>query len=198
MKTFQKMFVFAIVLLSATTIWAASAVPTIRIEKSGSDKKISVVVERLKSNAVVQITTVAGVVLEEEKALPGAYARIFNVENLERGSYRVVVATELTEVVQPFAIQADELTLNPQARESYFAPALKWQGELLDLTMYNNRLTDVHVTVLDKQGNVVFQDNVRKVVKVERRYNLNDLGRGDYVVEVSTPHRSYYKNITVK
>ncbi len=198
MKAFQKIFVIAMLLLSTATVFAAEVVPNVRIEQSGFEKKVSVVIERLKAQVTVQVITAEGVVLENETATGEKYAKIFNLENLEAGNYKIVVLTDRNEVVQPFSIKAKELVLNPATRETYFLPTLSWKNDALDVMMFNNRLMDVNLTLLDERGNTVFEDKMQNVLKVERRYNLNHLYRGKYLVQVSTPHKTYYQEIAVR
>ncbi len=196
MKAIQKIFL-TMLLFSGITV-AAGAATVVKIEKSGYEKKISVIIEELKSSATVQIVTATGTILAEEKVTKGAFAKIFNLQNLPNGKYRLLVQMEYCEVVQPFQLTRDDLLLNAAHREEYFPPVLNLQSNALDLTLLNTRLVNVTVSILDEAGNQVFEDNLRNVFKVERRYNLADLGKGRYTVQVTTPYRSYYRNIEVK
>ena len=199
MKAFQKTIALALLLVASTlTAVAKDAIPTVTIEKSGYEKKISVIIEHLKVPASVQITSTRGSVLEIEASEGERFAKIFNVSNLEDGTYRVVVVMPSNEIVQPFSIKANKLELKPSEREVFFAPTLSWKNQALDVMMFNNRLVDVNVKLFDEYGNTVFEDSMQNVLKVERRYNLNELNRGKYTVQVETPHKAYFKNIVVK
>lgn len=199
MKAFQKTIALALLLVASTlTAVAKDAIPTVTIEKSGYEKKISVIIEHLKVPASVQITSTRGSVLEIEASEGERFAKIFNVSNLEDGTYRVVVVMPSNEIVQPFSIKANKLELKPSEREVFFAPTLSWKNQALDVMMFNNRLVDVNVKLFDEYGNTVFEDSMQNVLKVERRYNLNELNRGKYTVQVETPRKAYFKNIVVK
>lgn len=199
MKAFQKTIALALLLAASTlTAFAKDAVPTVTIEKSGYEKKISVIIEHLKVPANVQITSATGSVLEIEATEGERFAKIFNVSNLEEGKYRVVVITPSNEIVQPFSIKGDKLELKASEREVFFAPTLSWKNDALDVMMFNNRLVDVKVKLFDEYGNTVFEDSMQNVLKVERRYNLNELNRGKYTVQVETPRKAYFKDIVVK
>lgn len=199
MKAFQKTIALALLLVVSTlTAFAKDVVPTVIIEKSGYEKKISVVIEHLKVPATVQITSAKGSVLEIEATEGERFAKIFNVSNLEEGKYRVVVVTSSNEIVQPFFIKGDKLELKASEREVFFAPTLSWKDDALDVMMFNGRLLNVNVKLYDEFGNTVFEDSMQNVLKVERRYNLNELNRGKYTVQVETPHKAYFKNIVVK
>lgn len=199
MKAFQKTIALALLLVVSTlTVFAKDAVPTVTIEKSGYEKKISVIIEHLKVPATVQITSVKGSVLEMEAAEGERFAKIFNVSNLEEGKYRVVVTTPSNEIVQPFSIKGDKLELKTSEREVFFAPTLSWKDDALDVMMFNGRLLNVNVKLYDEFGNTVFEDSIQNVLKVERRYNLNELNRGKYTVQVETPRKAYFKDIVVK
>lgn len=198
MKAFQKIFALGLFLVSASTMFAAESIPTVRIEKSGSEKKVSVIAEQLTSTITVEIATKNGFVLETKTSEGETFAKIFNVEGLEAGNYQVIVLAGTREIIQPFTIKNNQLILNVTDRETYFVPTMKWKNDALDLMMFNNRLSDVSFRLMDERGNTVFEDSMQNVLKVERRYNLDELASGKYVVQVVTPHKAYYKDIVVQ
>ncbi|MDX1942203.1 MAG: hypothetical protein SFU99_16685 [Saprospiraceae bacterium] len=198
MKAFQKILALALLLVSASTVFAAETIPTVRIEKSGSEKKVSVIVEQITSAVTVEIATKNGFVLETKTSEGDKFAKIFNVESLEEGNYQVIVYAGTREIIQPFSIKNDQILLNAAERQTYFVPTMTWKNDALDLMMFNTRLADVNFRLTDELGNTIFEDSMKNVLKVERRYNLDELASGKYVVEVLTPHKTYYKDIVVQ
>lgn len=199
MKAFQKISIaIATLFVSVVTMSANEVVPTVNIDKVGYEKKISVIVENLLTTATVQITTDNGTVLEKETSKDGRFAKIFNLEQLATGDYSVVITMGHKEIEQPFTIKKDELIVKHNERDEYFIPTVNINEAALDVMMLNNRLTDVDLTILDTNGKTIFQDTMKNVIKVERRYDLNSLRNGRYMVEVKTPRKTYYKDIVVR
>lgn len=199
MKAFKTMFIaIATLLISAATLSAKDFAPNVMIEKVGYDKRISVIIDHLSGPATVQITTAEGFSLQEEKSKAGRFAKIFNVEQLELGTYKIVITFNFKEIEQPFLIEQEGLELNVNERNEYYVPVLNVKDESLDVMMLNNRLTNIDLSIMDTNGQTIFQDNMQNVIKVERRYDLNQLRQGRYMVRVKTPHKTYYHDIVVK
>ena len=200
MKDFKKMLIVSALILSVVLFVSAVAfasTPIVTITP-GNAKKVSVVVEQLASPATVWLVNANGTILLEEKTTSEKFARVFNLELLPAGEYKVVVNTERKEIVQPLTLQQNAVVVKETRREEHFAPFIRIREGAIDVMLLNNRLTNVSVAILDEQGGTVFQENMENVLKVEKRYTLNDLSKGNYTVRVSTPRKDYYHAVAVK
>ncbi len=178
---------------------AFASITTVTIEKTGQAKKISVLIENLSTPALLQVKNEAGVLLLEEKVKSVVkFAKIVNVSNLPEGDYELIVSTERKEIVQPFALTEKELVLNAFARKEFFVPAFNVKDRVVDIMLLNNSLTNVTVSIVDSNGDVMFEEALKNVLKVERRYSLATAGRGKYTVRVETPYKAYSHEIVVK
>jgi len=199
MKAFQKiLFAIAALIFSISAMSANEAATTVTIEKFGYEKKISVIAEQLLTTATVKVTTAGYVTLQTETSTDGRFAKVFNLEQLAAGNYKIIVTMGHREIEQPFTIQSEELAMNPDERVEYFIPTFNVKEDALDLMMLNNRLTNVDLTIMDTNGKTIFQDTMKNVIKVERRYDLHNLRNGRYLVEVKTPYKTYHKDIVVR
>lgn len=199
MKTFEKMLIaLATLCLSIATLSAGNLAPKLTIEKVGYEQKISVIVEHLLTPATVQITTQRDAVLEEETSNSDRFAKIFNLENLTEGEYKVIVTVGQREIEQPFSISNDGLHVNASQRREFFQPTINVKEETLSLMMFSQQLTDVELEITDASGRTIFEDKMQNVIRVERLYDLNKLRDGAYMLAVKTPRKIYYKDFVVK
>ena len=70
-------------------------------------------------------------------------------------------------------------------------------GQLLDVSLLNNQLTTLKLKIEDAEGLLVYEDEVRNVVKVEKRYNLSKLPAGEYTVVLNVGDKAYVKTIQI-
>lgn len=131
----------------------------------------------------------------EEEITNTEYARVLNLNELSAGNYKLVVSTGVRETEQPISITRTGLSLNINDRKLFFAPVVRTTGQLLDVSLLNNQLTTLRLKIEDAEGLLVYEDEVRDVVKVEKRYNLSKLPAGEYTVVLSVGDKSYVKTI---
>ncbi|MFN7117104.1 MAG: hypothetical protein ACK4TA_09925 [Saprospiraceae bacterium] len=201
MKDFKKMLILSALVLSIVlfvSAVASAANPIVTITPAGYAKKVSVVLDQLAAPATIWVVNAEGTLLLEEKTEGAKFAKVFNLENLPEGSYKVIVTTDRKEIVQPITLNTSALVVNDAAREEYFAPFIRVREDAIDVMWLNNRLGDVSVAILDEQGGIVYEEAMENVLKVEKRYKTSDLGKGNYTVRVSTPRKDYYQAIAVK
>lgn len=200
MKDLKKVLIVSALILSVVlfvSAVASAANPVVTIA-AGYSKRVSVVMEQLASPTSVWVVNEDGIVLLEEKTTGAKFAKMFNLELLPAGEYKVIVNMERKEIIQPVTLQENAVVINENKREEFFSPYIKVREDAIDVMLFNGRLTDVSVAIFDEQGSAVYEDTMQNVLKVEKRYSLNDLARGSYTVRVSTSHKDYYQAVAVK
>lgn len=202
MKDFKKMLILSALVLSivlfVSAVASATTTPIVTIAQAGYAKKVSVVLEQLVAPATIWVVDADGILLLEEKTEGTKFAKVFNLENLPEGSYKVIVTTDRKEIIQPIVLDASTLAINTATREEYFAPFIRVREDAIDVMYLNNRLSDVSVAILDEQGAIVYEEAIENVLKVEKRYKTSDLSKGNYTLRVSTPRKDYYHTVAVK
>lgn len=169
--------------------------PFISINQISGEKKVSLILKNLKTPTTVRLESAQEGVLLEEEITNAEYARVLNLNELAAGSYTLVVSSGVRETEQPIAITRTGLSLNIGDRKEFFAPVLRMNGSLLDLSLLNNQLTTFKLNIEDAEGASVYEDGARNVVKVEKRYNLSKLPAGEYTVIMTVGSKSYVKTI---
>jgi len=184
-------------LVASATLASAGTSPLIQITESANTKKVSVVLEGLSAPATITIEDANGEVLIEEKA-KGKFAKSFNLNRLPQGEYRLVVNTGMVETVQPLSLTKEIVVLTEAARYEVYAPAINVNENFVDLSFLNNRFGNVYVVFLDKNGDVVYEENIQNALKVEKRYDLSRLPKGDYSVRVVVGRGDYTTAVALR
>jgi hypothetical protein len=202
MKLFNiaKMIPAVAFILSTTGALASNGMlPDIVIKKIDGAKKVSVAINDLKRDATINFLDQKGSTLASEVIDAGMKpaVKVFNLKNLLAGSYSFVVSTGSKETIQPVTITKDDIFVEEELRQVYLVPTIKIGDDYVDVSWLNGRISDMNVEIRDTQGRTIFEDELNNVLKVERRYNIEQLERGDYTMIVSTPFKKYYQRLKV-
>lgn len=196
----KKFFQLSVIILGlAGTAMANSGFPAIDLKPVPTEKKAALSLDGLKENTTVILQDEYGaVLLREETKGNTTYAKLLNLGNLPAGNYYLRVVTSLKEVVQPIVLTEKEVVINPNRQREFFAPVIKAQDGRLDISLFNSRLSDVEITILDDRDNAAFSETLQNVVIVQKRYDLSQLRWGAYTVQVRTSEKLYQHQFYVR
>lgn len=195
LKTTTRLALLLVLFVLPLAMQAKDENPFISIHPIGDEKKVSLVLKNLKTPTTIRLESAQDGILLEEEITNAEYARVLNLNELADGSYKLVVSSGIRETEQPIALTSTGLRLNISDRKEFFAPVVRLNGSLLDVSLLNNNLTTFKLSIEDAEGVQVYEDGARNVVKVEKRYNLSKLPAGEYVVLMSVGDKSYMKTI---
>ena len=186
-----------LVLLGASTgALNATPVSSLRIEKvSTGYKQVVVELAGFAGPVSLQLKSEKEELLVDEIVPVGAaFAKVFNLSQLPAGRYELFVGSTNKEVVQPLIVTEADVVLNEGQRREYFAPTALLRDRNLDLNWFSSRIAgQVEVVILDNAGTPIFRDAIKNVFRLERRYRLEHLPRGQYTLRITTPHKTYYQ-----
>lgn len=195
LKTTTRFALLLVLFVLPKAMQAKDDNPFISINSIGSEKKVSLVLKNLKTPTTIRLESALEGVLLEEEVTNSEYARVLNLNELSAGNYKLTVSTGTRETEQPMAITRTGLSLNINERKQFYAPTIKANGNLVDVSLLNNQLTSLKMKIEDAEGILVFEDEVRNVVKLEKRYNLSKLPAGEYTIIILVGEKSYLKTI---
>lgn len=183
----------------ASMAMANDALPSITLKNIPAEKKISLFIEGLNEEAKILLTDIDGqVLLSQETNGEKEFAKVFNLNQLPRGEYFITVRTSLKEVVQPISLTGTEVLVNTEKKREFFTPVIRAEDDFVDVSLFNGRIGDVTINILDSNNEQVFQEKLENVLVVEKRYRLDKLPWGRYTIEVVTPSKSYRKPFEVR
>ncbi|WP_421798172.1 hypothetical protein [Haliscomenobacter sp.] len=195
LKTTARLVLLSVLFVLPLAMQAKDDNPFISINTIGSEKKVSLVLKNLRTPTTIRLESALEGVLLEEEITNEEYARVLNLNELSTGNYKLVVSTGVRETEQPISITRTGLSLNIGDRREFFAPVVRMNGSLLDVSLLNSNLTTLKLRIEDAEGILVYEDEARNVVKVEKRYNLSKLPVGEYTVVLNVGDKSYVKTI---
>ena len=174
--------------------------PDIRITRVADAKKFSLELANIgPETAVISLYDADGVRLLTENTVKDSYGKLFNLDKLPVGDYELVITTALSDIVQPIELTFSGIEMDAKKRTVYFIPTiLTNKTNQLDISYFRGKITSVEVAIYDTNNDLVFEEDIDHVIKVERRYNLASLPAGRYNVRVSTDYKTYYKDVVVK
>jgi len=173
--------------------------PDVSIDKLQYGQKVSVELNNLKSEAVIRLQDETGQTLSKAlvEAGNGRAVKIFNLEQVVPGRYQFVVSTKSKETLQPIEVTTDDILIDQNERQVYFTPTIRIGDDFVDVSWLNGKVSDLTFEIQTSKGDRVFEDEFTNILKVERRYNLSKLERGDYMVVVSTPYKRHYESLSI-
>jgi hypothetical protein len=198
MKAFQKFALNVLFLFAFANLAIAGGMPRIEIRESASAKKVSVELEKLNAPATISIEDAGGNLLMEERASGKSFVKTFNLSKLENGDYTLTINTGLIQTIQPLTLTDAVLVLDGTKRQEVYAPIINVGDDYVDLSFLNKRMGNVFVVFLDENEEVVYQENISNALKVEKRYNLSRLPKGDYSVKVIVGNGDFYKAVALR
>lgn len=201
MKVAKNMFL-GILVMCCLALVSNSAMAVDRLNnfelKTIEAKKISLTLEEVKTATSLTIKNENGkTILYEQVRKTKHFAKVFNLEALEAGVYKFLITDQQKEVVQPFEIRAGKVMLDEYRRKEFYAPTVKAKQKFIDVGLLNRGLANVELSVMDKAGNVLFEEEFKGMLRIERRYNLKKMERDMYTVKIVTAHKAYYHQIRI-
>ncbi len=135
-------------------------------------------------------------ITEKVKGMPN-FSKKYNLINLNKGSYRVIVTKKATKTIQPFELTNNSVVLFESERKEKFMPNVNQNGTKLDVNVLLGKFSNIKVNIYDNEGRKVYDDINYVVMMLHKRYDLSKLASGGYVVEVIAGDETQYFPITL-
>ncbi len=118
-----------------------------------------------------------------------------NLKNLDYGVYNLTVCKNLIKTIQPFELTAAGVVMNEKKRVHKFIPQIIQRENKLDVNVMMTKLGSVNFSIYNSDGQLVFEERNDKVIMLNKRYDLMQLGRGEFTAEVSADDEVTYLEI---
>jgi hypothetical protein len=157
-------------------------ISTIKSEKS-------VIVNATNTNdqdITVAIEDANGAVVFKEQTNQGRqFAKKYNLSKLDAGDYRVIVTKNYFKTIQPITLTHGTIEMSVSERKEKFLPNVTVKDMKMDVNVLLGNYNNVHVSVYANTGEKVFEERDYVVLNLHKRYNLENLKKGIYLVEVT-------------
>jgi hypothetical protein len=166
------------------------------VKGSANSKLLVVDLSNLQNeNVSISITDEDQHILYSETASDvKSFTKKFNLWKLEEGTYTLKVVQSKFRTIQPFVVTEKNVIVNESTKKMNFEPIFKFKESKLEVLVPLSE-NNVFVTILDKTGNIMFEEKNENVQSFRKKYDLKNLPKGEYLVEVSIEGESFYHNI---
>ncbi len=131
------------------------------------------------------LETAQGEVLYNEKVKNiKNFTKNLELTRLSKGSYALVVKKNTTKTVQQFEVTENNIVISQDIASDYKAPAIAQRGKKIDINVSSDIYTNIHVSVYNNEGKLVFENMNYVVMGLNKSFNLDNLTAGVYIVEV--------------
>lgn len=134
----------------------------------------------------VTIEDANGATVFKEQANQGRqFAKKYNLSKLDAGDYRVIVTKNYFKTIQPITLTNNSIEMSLAERKEKFLPNVSVKDMKMDVNVLLGNYNNVHVMVYTNTGEKVFEEHDYVVLNLHKRYNLENLKKGIYLVEVT-------------
>ena len=200
----QLIFVLALVAILFTNTLSANVIEN-TFELAGTTVKISAIEKSIvvnlggvqKENVTIVIADAEDNVLVNETVnqTPN-FSKRYNMTQMANGSYTLTVTKKTVRTVQPFEITRTGLVISELEKKEKFIPIVSLNNDKLDVNVLLGNYSNITVSIYDNEGHKVKQDKYYVVLDLHQRYNISELPKGAYVVEVMAGDETFYQTIT--
>lgn len=145
----------------------------------------------------VSITDNSGVEIYEDTILPTkTRTQKFNLKNLPRGYYNVVVSDDYKSVKYGVKVSNKSVVSVSEGSTSYF-PQINTTREVIDINLLALSKR-VNIALTDEEGNHIYNEVIKNNPAITKRLNIANLDSGNYTLRVNFGGASYQEKIVLK
>ena len=183
--------------LSANVIENVFDLAGTTVKISAAEKSIIVDLGSVKKEVITIVIADAdkNILVSETVKNRSNFVKRYNMSQLERGKYTLTVTKKTVRTVQTFEITAKNLVIATIDKKEKFLPVVSMNKGKLDVNVLLGNYNNITVTILDNEGREVTKDKNYVVLNLHKRYNLDELPNGIYVIEVIAGDETFYQTV---
>lgn len=169
--------------------------PDVSVMAVNEAKAIEVRLQRInREGYTLKLTDEQGnILLQEAIKNQPSYAKRYRLGSLQEGTYDLTIQRSLETTVQKVALTADGVKLLESKK--VFAPAIYQKAKHLDINALQTKQGEMVVNIFTNEGRKMFSETQQNIVSLNKRYNLEKLPSGVYIVEIVTQDETHYHTI---
>ena len=188
-KIFLTMIAFSLVLVAA-----AVDKPTMNVISLNDEKALIAVANEKPAFFELSIITNSGdlVYFKESANEITNLRQVIDYSNMEKGFYTLKLKVNDTYVTRDFEINNKGIFAGESKLE--YAPYFKFGDEVLKFSFLNFKKENVNLKIYN-DGELVFEDKLGKQFVLSTAYDLSNLEKGKYQVEISSMNNDFTYDI---
>ncbi len=180
------------------TLMYANESPNWRIVNAGLGKQFAMEIAGLEINAAFEIQTTNGRILASRSIPAPSFQGLFSLEDLPEGEYVLVLKTSIQEIYQPVTLSQRTVLAATEQRWSIHLPVVEVSGRQLDILYWNAEAEPVTLSLVEVGGEKLYEETIDEIIDIEKRLNLLQVPRGEYIVEVRTANNAWREPIHLR
>lgn len=193
MKNILKKGLLSVALIGSI---AANASEKIKVKVAETSKMLAIELTNVKEGETISIKDLNGAALFSENLKEAnEYTKVFSLSTLPEGLYFVESEESSKIVVTPVIISKDGVALVANATETYLAPEISIEGDVLKVMVRNYPKVPVSISIYSDSGSLltIAEDNTNTLVFGS--YKITDIKTEKLTVSVSEGDHSFIKEI---
>lgn len=123
-------------------------------------------------------------VYEDRIASKKVTSRTYDLHQLPKGRYTLIVAYDKTIKVQTIQKEFDNIEINEAELQTIFEPVFKQHSEYIDLNMLCLTEHNISLYINDNEGNLIYSETTKPHGSLAKRFNLMQLNKGFYTISL--------------
>ncbi|EAQ99850.1 hypothetical protein [Maribacter sp. HTCC2170] len=194
MKTFVKLFLSIVILL--TTVVGMAHEPRLSIVGKNDAKSLIFKLDSPSNKTRVQFLDQNDNVIYSENISDISYRKKFNLKYLNDGIYFFETEDEIKTIVYKISLVGGIVKIVDRKEEA--KPVFRIMEKKVFVNLLNIDNDMVEVKVKDSMNRVIFEEDVKNQISVEKAFNFENALQDNYTIVIKDGKIVYYKNFVVK
>jgi hypothetical protein len=123
---------------------------------------------------------------------------MYSLEELREGDYVFILKTNSSEIRQPVRLTKRTIQYELTQRQVIFYPEVILKGRQLDINFKNPNTDEFTIQLLTQNGEILYQETLRDLQAIEKRINLLQVPRGEYLLKMIIPAEQWTEVLDVR
>ena len=194
MKTIMKFT--AIVAFMLTTVVSMAKEPKLSIVSENDIKSLVFELDSQSKETTVKFIDAKDHVIYSESISDKVYIKKFNLKMLEDGVYYILAEDTMRSIVYKISLKGKVVKIVERKENS--KPVFKTLEDRVFLNLLNLEKNKVEIKVYDSYNRVVFKQDIKDEMLVEKAFNFEKALADTYTIVVKNNNEVYYKNVVIE
>ncbi len=194
MKTIMKFT--AIVAFMLTTVVSMAKEPKLSIVSENDIKSLVFELDSQSKETTVKFIDAKDHVIYSESISDKVYIKKFNLKMLEDGIYYILAEDTMRSIVYKISLKGKVVKIVERKENS--KPVFKTLEDRVFLNLLNLEKNKVEIKVYDSYNRVVFKQDIKDEMLVEKAFNFEKALADTYTIVVKNNNEVYYKNVVIE
>ena len=196
MKNLLKISLLCVALLSSVVAFSSSKM-NIKIA-SKADKVLMLTIDEVTTGQTIHIRDYEGEILFSDSVKEtGTYFKTLSFYELPTGMYFIENISDKKINVTPIMVNDEEVKLMKAYEETYLAPEITLEGDILKVLVSNDSNASVTISVYDYNGTLLNKAETYTSKLILGSYDVSELPYDNLIISVAKGDYSFVKEFDI-